>query len=105
MDNIILYTLRLLVGTLVTLTVIAVALIQYLKEKWGLKDKAAEIASLVIGFVLGALVVVSYLELNGWTATVSEGIGMFLFLIVATIGPSGGYKTLRALLGSNVTDE
>ena len=101
MDNVILYTVRMLGGTLITLVIIAVMLIQYLKEKWGLKDKAAEIASLVIGFVLGALVVVSYLELNGWSATVSEGIGMFLFLVVATIGPSGGYKTLRGLLGSS----
>lgn len=98
MNNIILQTIQSLGLVLVTLIIISMTLVQYLKEKWGIEGKAAEIASLVVGFVLGALVVVSYLDQLNWSASVSQWVGIFLFLVVATLGPSGGYKTLRALV-------
>lgn len=100
MENIILSTVVTLGVVLTTLVGIGIAVIQYVKEKWGIEDKPAEILSLCVGFILAALVVVSYLEQMAWTVNISQGVGIFLFLVVGTIGPSGGYKTLRALLGS-----
>ena len=102
MENIILKTILILGGVLITLIGIGVALIQYMKEKWGWEDKKAEILSLGVGFVLAALVVLSYLEQMAWRVNISQGVGIFLFLVVGTIGPSGGYKTLRALLGGKL---
>lgn len=101
MNNIILETLQTLALVLVTLIFISMAVIQYLKEIWGLKDKAAEITALVVGFILSGLVVVSFLEQMGWHISISQGIGIFLFMVVGTIGPSGGYKTLRSAIGKN----
>lgn len=98
MDNIILQTIQSLGLVLVTLIIISMTLVQYLKEKWGVDGVAAEIISLVVGFILGALVVVSYLDQLGWSASVSQWVGIFLFLVVATLGPSGGYKTLRTIV-------
>ena len=102
MENIILKTILILGGVLITLIGIGVALIQYMKEKWGWDDKKAEILSLCVGFILAALVVLSYLEQMAWRVNISQGVGIFLFLVVGTIGPSGGYKTLRALLGGKL---
>lgn len=99
MENIILETIKILGQTLISLSIIAVMVVQYLKESWKVKDKAAQILSLVIGFLLGLLVVISYLDLNGWSISISQGVGIFLFLVIATISPSGGYKTLRSLTG------
>lgn len=101
MDNIILETLRTLALVLATLAFISMAVIQYLKETWGIEGQAAEVLSLVVGFVLAGLVVVSYLDQMAWHISVSQGIGVFLFVVVGTISPSGGYKTLRELLGSS----
>lgn len=100
MENIILSTVVTLGVVLTTLVGIGIAVIQYVKEKWGVEDRTAEILSLCVGFILAALVVVSYLEQLSWHINISQGVGIFLFLVVGTIGPSGGYKTLRALLGS-----
>ena len=99
MENVILETIRTLALVLVTLIFVSMAVIQYLKETWNVKDKAAEIVSLCVGFLLGGLVVVSYLEQLAWHISISQGIGVALFMVIATIGPSGGYKTLRSLLG------
>lgn len=100
MDNVILETVKTLALVLATLIFISMAVIQYLKEIWGLSGKGAEIVALVVGFILAGLVVVSYLEQMGWHVSISQGIGVFLFLVIGTMGPSGGYKTLRALLGN-----
>lgn len=99
MENILLNTVIALSTVLITLTFVAMSLIQYLKEKWNIEGKAAEIVSLVVGFLLSGAVVVSYLEQMGWHVSVSQGIGIGIFVVVGTISPSGGYKTLRALLG------
>ena len=101
MENIILETIKVLGNVLIAFTFVGIAVVQYIKEKWGLQDKAAEILSLSVGFVLGVLAILSYLEQMLWTVSISQGIGMFLFLIISTIGPSGGYKTLRSLLGTS----
>jgi len=100
MENIILETILILGGVLLTLIAIGLAVIQYVKEKWKIEDKPAEIMSLCVGFVLAALVVLSYLSQMAWNINLSQWVGVFLFLVVGTIGPSGGYKTLRALLGA-----
>lgn len=100
MDNIMVETIQALGAILASQIFVSIALVQYLKEKWGLEGKAAEITSLIVGFVLGALVAVSYLAQMDWEVSVSRGIGVFLFLVMATLGPSGGYKTLRTLLGA-----
>lgn len=99
MDNVLLNTVVTLSTVLVTLTFVSMTLTQYLKEKWKVDGTAAEITSLVVGFMLSGAVVASFLEQLGWTATVSQWIGIALFMIVGTISPSGGYKTLRTLLG------
>ena len=99
MENILLQTLITLGMVMITMIGIGLAVIQYVKEKWGWEDKKAEVLSLGVGFILGALVAVSYLDQAAWQVSISQGIGIFLFLAVATIGPSGGYKTLRSLLG------
>lgn len=105
MENIILQTILILGAVLLTLIGVGVAVVQYVKEKWGVEDKPAEILSLCVGFLLAGLVVLSYLEQMAWTVNISQGVGIFLFLVVGTIGPSGGYKTLRALLGTtNITN-
>ena len=101
MENQILGTITTLSIVLGTLTFVSLGVIQYLKEKWGLKDKAAEITSLCTGFVLSAGVVVSFLEQAGWVINISQGIGVGIFMVIGTIGPSGGYKLLRTLLGTN----
>lgn len=105
MDNIILQTIQSLGLVLVTLIIISMTLVQYLKEKWGIAGKAAEMVSFSVGFILGALVVISYLDQLGWSASLSQYVGIFLFLVVATIGPSGGYKTLRALVVDHLERE
>lgn len=99
MENIILGTIMKLGAVMVTLVGIGMAVIQYMKETWKWEDKKASVLSLGVGFVLSALVVLSYLEQMAWRVNISQGVGIFLFLVVGTIGPSGGYKTLRALLG------
>lgn len=101
MENIIIETIRILGNVMIALTFVGIAVVQYVKETWGIQDKAAEILSLSVGFVMGVLAVLSYLEQMLWSISISQGIGIFLFLVVATIGPSGGYKTLRSLLGTN----
>jgi hypothetical protein len=99
-QNTILETIRILSGVLIGIIVIGLALIQYLKEKWGVEGKQAEIVSLVVGFLLGLGVVLSFLDQNGWNVSLSVWVGIALFQVVATIGPAGGYKTLRSLLGN-----
>lgn len=101
MENVILNTVVTLSLVLVTITGVGIAAIQYVKEKWGVKDKAAEIVSLASGFLMGGAVVVSYLEQLAWHISISQGIGIGMFMVIATIGPSGGYKTLRSFLGKD----
>lgn len=99
MENIILGTFNELSLVLVTLIFVSIVVIQYLKEKWNVKDKAAEVVSLCVSFFLGLVVVLSYLDQNGWRLSLSSWLGVALFMLVATVGPAGGYKAIKELLG------
>lgn len=94
MDNVIFETIGKLAGLLLPLSALVMSLTQYLKEKWGVVDKAAEVVSLVVGFVVSALVAVSFVFPDS-----AQWIGIALFVVFGTIAPSGGYKLFRSLLG------
>ena len=97
MENLeqILTTLLLLIGILLGLSFVALQLIQYLKAKWGIENKAAEVVSLVVGFLLSALIGWVYVDAMGWQLTPGQIAALVLFVVVGTIAPSGGYKFLK----------
>jgi hypothetical protein len=97
--NVILETIKLLGGILAILLPIGIAVIQYLKEKLDVSDTGAEIVSLVVGFLLSALVSWVYVAGLGYQLMFGQWIGVALFVIIGTIGPSGGYKVLGELTG------
>lgn len=93
-------------GTLLLkLIPIAVLIIQYAKDKLKIQDSKAEIFSLVTSFILSALALLSYVDKLGYSLTVQQGIGSFLFMVVGTIGPAGGYKLLGDLAGIRSSKE
>ena len=100
MEHTVFDTLSVLSGMLGRLILVVMALVQYIKETWKVSGVKAEVTSLVVGLLAGGAVSASYLEQLGWQATVSQWIGIAFFMVLATIGPAGGYKTLRTLLGN-----
>jgi len=103
--EVIFQTVMQLAAILLALAFIAIALIQYLKEKWGLAGRLAEIVSLVIGFCLSALVALVYASEALYKLSIAQWVAVLLFVIIGTIAPSGGYKTLGQLAGTrNIGD-
>ncbi len=74
--------------SLLGVTIVVLALTQWVKEKLGLVDRAAEILSFVIGFALGGVfqyVVSKPADAQAWFLVLLVAIGMALV-------PSGLYK-------------
>jgi len=104
MDNVILETIKTLGALVLTLSGIASLVIQYVKEYLKISDKKAGILSLIVGFTLSALVAWAFVADAAYHLELSQWIGVALFVVVGTIGPSGGYKLLGALSGSRSTE-
>lgn len=100
MENVILQTIQTLGVILLALVPIGLTTIQYAKEKVGLSDKRAELFSLVIGFVLSALVAWVYAADLGYQLVLGQWVGVALFVVLGTLGPSGGYKVIGSFSGS-----
>ena len=100
MDNVILETIKVLGSLLLTVSAIAALVIQYVKESFKISDKSAGILSLIVGLVLSALVAWVYAADAGYHLELGQWVGVGLFVVVGTIGPSGGYKLLGALSGA-----
>ena len=81
------------------------AIIQYIKDTVKIEDKAASILSLVVGFLLSAVVDVVYLISLGWTVDLSQGLALGVFTVLGTIGASGGYKFLKSLVEIKFEDD
>ena len=98
--NIILETVKTLGVILLGLIPIASILIQQIKESVKFEDQAAGRLSLVVGFITAALVAWVYSAGYSYTLELGQWVGVFLFVAVGTVGPSGGYKVLGALSGA-----
>lgn len=100
--NTILETIKVLGSILALIVPLGVVVVQYLKEKLNVADKAAEIVSLFVGFVMSGLSAAAFIMDVGFPLTFAQYVGVILFLVIGTIGPSGGYKFLGSLTGSRL---
>lgn len=101
--NTILETIKVLGSILALIVPLGVVVVQYLKEKLGVADKAAEVVSLVVGLLMSGLSSTAYvMDVGVNTLSVGQWVGIVLFLVIGTIGPSGGYKFLGSLAGSRL---
>lgn len=92
-------TTKTLGASLLTLSGIIIFVMQYLKDQWGLKDKKAEIVSLVIGFVSSGLVGWAWIASLNYQLELWQWIGLGFFIVMGTISPSGGYKFIGTMAG------
>jgi len=100
MDNVILETIKSLGVTLLALIPIGLATIQYSKEKLGIADKYAEGVALSVGFILSGLIAWVYVDGLAYSLELGQWVGVGLFVVLGTIGPSGGYKVIGSFSGS-----
>ena len=99
MDNIIVVTVQEVFTILLTLSVLAMGAIQWAKEQFSLQNRAAEILSLVVGFLLSGLVGLYWVDLNEYTLELGQWIGVGIAVVVGGLGPSGGYKLIGTFSG------
>jgi len=97
--NIILETIKVLGAILLGLVPIAAVLIQQIKESAKIEDQGAARLSLAVGFIISALVAWVYAAGFNYALLLGQWVGVFLFVAVGTVGPSGGYKVIGALTG------
>ena len=100
MENEIIVTVKDLSVILATLVPVALFVIQQIKESVKLENKSAEILSLGVGCLLSVCVAAVYANDSGFALTLSQWIGLGIFVVLGTLGPSGGYKFLAEIAGS-----
>ena len=93
-------TIETLGGALIGLMVIGLATIGYGKEKLKISDKSAEVFSLIVGFILSGLIAWVFVESFDYVLELGQWVGVALFVLLGTIGPSGGYKVIGSFAGS-----
>lgn len=92
-------TVETLGAIMLTYSGVIIFTLQYLKEKWDLKDKKAEILSLVFGFISSGLTSWAWIASIWPNVVLPQWIGLGFFMLVGTLSPSGGYKFLGAITG------
>jgi len=98
--TVILETVKSLGVILVTLIPIVLGVVQIIKEKFKMSGNAAEVVSLVAGFLSSGLVALVYANGFAYALELGQWVGLGLFVVIGTIGPSGGYKLLGVYSGT-----
>jgi hypothetical protein len=76
---------------------VIVMVIEYAKQSLGYEGTKAQILASGISLGFGILLVVAFLVPGA-----AQWVGIAIFLVVMTVGPSGGFKMLESFLGKKL---
>ena len=100
MDNVIVGTVQEIFTLILSLSVLSLGVIQFVKEKTAMQNSSAEILSLAVGFILSGLVGWYWVDLQSYQLELGQWIGVGIAVLLGGIAPSGGYKLLGTFSGA-----